>query len=47
VTSIVRLLSTDVAKLIGLGALVCALAAVSVHTVRAARIDPATTLRDE
>jgi len=83
VTSIVRLLSTDVAKLIGLaflvggpaayvlarwwlqdfarrialtpwpflgvglGALVCALAAVSVHTVRAARVDPARTLRDE
>jgi putative ABC transport system permease protein len=82
-TRIVRLLSTDVAKLIGLaflvggpaayvlarwwlrdfarrialtpwpflgiglGALVCALAAVSVHTVRAARTDPARTLRDE
>jgi putative ABC transport system permease protein len=83
VTSIVRLLSVDVAKLVGLAflvggpaayvlarwwlqdfarriplapwpflvtglvALCCALAAVSVHTFRAARIDPATTLRDE
>jgi putative ABC transport system permease protein len=32
---------------VGLAALLLALAAVSVHTIRAARIDPATTLRDE
>jgi putative ABC transport system permease protein len=32
---------------VGLAALLCALAAVSVHTLRAARLDPATTLRDE
>jgi putative ABC transport system permease protein len=32
---------------VGLAALLCALAAVSIHTIRAARIDPATTLRDE
>jgi putative ABC transport system permease protein len=80
---IVRLLSTDVAKLVGLAflaggpaayllarwwlqdfamrfdltpwpflgvglvAMACALAAVSVHTIRAARIDPANTLRNE
>ena len=31
----------------GLVALSCALAAVSVHTLRAAQLDPATTLRDE
>jgi putative ABC transport system permease protein len=83
VTSIVRLLSTDVATLVGIGflvggpaayllaqwwlqdfarripltpwpflvvglaALVCALGAVSAHTVRAAHVDPAHTLRDE
>ena len=82
VTSIVRLLSTDVAMLVGIGvlvggpaayllaewwlqdfarrivltpwpflvvgglALLFALMAVSVHTIRAARIDPARTLRD-
>jgi len=32
---------------VGFVALCCALAAVSAHTLRAARIDPATTLRDE
>jgi putative ABC transport system permease protein len=32
---------------VGLAAMLCALAAVSVHTIRAARIDPATTLREE
>jgi len=83
VRSIVRLLSTDIAKLVGIAflvggpaayllarwwlqdfarrialrpwpfltvggvALLCALAAVSVHTIRAAHIDPALTLRDE
>jgi putative ABC transport system permease protein len=83
VTGIVRLLSRDVAKLIGIAflvgapvaylltwwwlqdfarrivltpwpflavgaaALICALAAVSVHTIRAARVDPARTLRSE
>jgi putative ABC transport system permease protein len=31
----------------GLAAMLCALAAVSVHTLRAARLNPATTLRDE
>jgi putative ABC transport system permease protein len=31
----------------GLVAMLCALAAVSVHTIRAARIDPATTLQNE
>jgi putative ABC transport system permease protein len=82
ITSIVRLLSTDVAALVGVAflvggpaayvlaewwlqdfarripltpwpflavgglALLCALMAVSVHTIRAARIDPARTLRD-
>jgi putative ABC transport system permease protein len=81
--SVVRLLSTDVAKLVGaaflagapaayllarwwlqdfamridltpwpflaagLAALLLALAAVSIHTLRAAHLDPATTLRDE
>ena len=83
VASIVRLLSTDVAMLVGIGflvggpaayllarrwlqdfamridltpwpflamggvALLCALMAVSVHTIRAARIDPVQTLRSE
>jgi putative ABC transport system permease protein len=83
VTGIVRLLSMDVAKLVGMAfvisapvayllarwwlqdfarrialapwpflgvggiALLCAMAAVSVHTIRAARLDPARTLRDE
>ena len=83
VTGIVRLLSTDVANLVGIAflvgapvayllvrwwlqdlarrialtpwpflavgglALLCALATVSVHTIRAARLDPATMLRDE
>jgi putative ABC transport system permease protein len=32
---------------VGLAAMLCALAVVSVHTIRAARIDPATTLREE
>jgi putative ABC transport system permease protein len=32
---------------VGLAAMLCALAATSVHTIRAARIDPATTLREE
>ena len=31
----------------GLAAMLCALTAVSAHTIRAARIDPATTLQDE
>ncbi|HKL88673.1 MAG TPA: FtsX-like permease family protein [Salinibacter sp.] len=83
VESIVRLLSTDVAMLVGIAflvgspaaylltewwlqdvarhtvltpwpfvavggvALACALVAVSAHTIQAARIDPARTLRDE
>jgi ABC-type lipoprotein release transport system permease subunit len=32
---------------VGLAAMLCALAATSVHTIRAARIDPTTTLREE
>jgi ABC-type lipoprotein release transport system permease subunit len=32
---------------VGAAALICALAAVSVHTIRAARVDPARTLRSE
>jgi putative ABC transport system permease protein len=83
VANVVQLLSTDVAKLVGvaflagaplayllarwwlqnfamridltpwpflaagLAAMLCALTAVSVHTIRAARIEPATTLREE